>query len=109
MECSKTARLLPRVEQPSLGAELRAAGYRTVLRIAAAAIGSVEGRKTSLEEAQRALAEIDTILCIAHDLEYLPSKDYERMEALSTSTGKTLYGYLRKLEGGAPVTASGST
>src|SRR5690349_16655544 len=82
VECSKTARRLPRIEQPSLGAELRSAGYTTVLRIAAAANGPDEARRSALLEAQRALAAIETIICIAHDLEYLPSKDYAKLEAL---------------------------
>jgi len=98
VECSKAARRLPRAEQPSLAAELRQAGYAAVLRIAAASTGPAGERRVALQQAQRSLAEIDTILCIAHDLEYLPSRDYARLEAWSEETGKTLYGLLRKIE-----------
>ena len=104
VECSKAARRLPRSEQPALAAELRQAGYATVLRIAAASTGPAGERSIALQQAQRSLAEIDTILCIAHDLEYLPSRDYARLEAWSDETGKTLYGLLRKIEAtGEPV------
>ena len=98
VECSKAARRLPRLEQPALAAELRQSGYAVVLRIAAASTGPSRDRRSALQEAQRALAEIDTILCIAHDLEYLPSADYARLEALSEATGRTLYGFLQKFD-----------
>src|SRR5690242_17780414 len=81
VECAKAARRLPRFEQPSLAMELRQAGYTTVLQIAAASTGPAPQRVIALQQAQQALAEIDTILCIAHDLEYLPSRDYARLEA----------------------------
>jgi four helix bundle protein len=81
-----------------LAAELRQAGYTVVLRIAAGSTGMAFERRIALQQAQRALAEIDTILCVAHDLEYLPSRDYARLEAWSDETSKTLYGLLRKLE-----------
>jgi four helix bundle protein len=98
VECSKAARRLPRAEQPSLAAELRQAGYAVVLRIAAGSTGPAGERRIALEQARRALAEIDTILCIAHDLEYLPSRDFAKLEAWSDETGKMLYGLLRKAE-----------
>jgi four helix bundle protein len=98
VECSKTARRLPRLEQPALAAELRMAGYAAVLRIAAASAGPAEERPRVLQEAQRSIAEIDTIICIAHDLEYLSSRDYARLEALSEKTGRILNGLLRKLQ-----------
>jgi four helix bundle protein len=104
VECSKAARRLPRFEQLSLAAELRQAGYAVVLRIAAASTGPVPERRAALQSAQRSLAEIDTILCIAHDLEYLPSRDYARLEAWSEETGKTLYGLLRKADSAAEAT-----
>ena len=107
VECSKAARRLPRVEQPALAAELRQAGYAVVLRIAAGSTGAEGDRRVALQQAQSALAEIDTILCIAHDLEYLPSKDFARLEACSNDTGKTLYGLLRKLETSADRALAG--
>jgi four helix bundle protein len=99
VECSKAAQALPRAEQPALAAQLREAGYAVVLRIAAGGCaGPISGRRAALHDAQRSLAAIDTILCIAHDLEYLSSRDYARLEAWLEETGKTLYGLLRKVE-----------
>ena len=108
VECSKAARALPRQEQPALAAQLREAGYAAVLRIAAGGC-SVPGpeRRRSLQEAQRSLAAIDTIVCIAHDLEYLSSRDYTRLDAWLEETRKTLYGLLRKAEGEKPAGGSG--
>lgn len=91
-------RRLPRAEQPALAAELRKAAYAVVLRIAAGAAARGPERQESLHRAQQALAEIETILCIAHDLEYLQSADFARLEARAEETGKTLYGLLRKME-----------
>jgi four helix bundle protein len=86
--------------------ELREAGYAVVLKIAAGSIGPAQERRAALQEAQRALAEIDTILCVAHDLEYLHSRDYARLEARANETGKTLFGLVRKLEGRGPSGAA---
>ena len=98
VECSKASRRLPRIEQPALAAELRQAGYGVVLRIAGGSTGPAAERRGALQQAQKSLAEIDTILCIAHDLDYLPSRDFARLEAWVDETGKTLYGLLRKIE-----------
>ena len=99
VECAKAARSLPRAEQPALGAQLREAGYATVLHIAAGGcVGPPSERRKALQNAQRSLAAIDTILCIAHDLEYLSARDYARLEAWLEETAKTLYGLLRKVE-----------
>lgn len=97
VECSKTAHHLPRSEQPALAMQLREAAYSLVLRIASGSAGPVEGRRRAFETAQSSLAEIETILGIAHDLDYLPTKEYARLGAWSEETGKTLYGLLRKL------------
>ena len=99
VECSKAARRLPRVEQPSLGEELRHASYMLVLRIAGGSTGAAVDRRLAFQQAQRALAEIDTILCIAYDLQYLPARDFARLEARADAAGKTLYGLLRKVDG----------
>ena len=108
VECSKAARALPRQEQPALAAQLRDAGYSAVLRIAAG--GSLPAgpeRRRSLQEAQRSLAAIDTIVCIAHDLEYLSSSDYTHLEAWLEETRKPLYGLLRKAGAEQPAGGSG--
>ena len=108
VECAKTARQLPRHEQPALAAELRLAGYTAVLRIAASSTGPIEERPRALQQAQRSLAEIETIICIAHDLEYVSSRDHARLEALSVETGKTIYGLLRKLQSESSLAVSSS-
>lgn len=104
VECAKAARALPRAEQPALGSQLREAGYAAVLQIAAGGcVGPLDQRRKALQEAQRSLAAIDTILCIAHDLDYLSGRDYARLEAWLEETAKTLYGLLRKVETSAGV------
>ena len=108
VECSKAARALPRQEQSALAAQLREAGYAVVLRIAAGGcVAPGAERRCSLQEAQRSLAAIDTIVCIAHDLEYLSSRDYARLEAWLEETRKTLYGLLRKTDAERSTNVSG--
>ncbi|HEX4561328.1 MAG TPA: four helix bundle protein, partial [Gemmatimonadales bacterium] len=62
----------------------------------AARRGSREYRRF-LDTANGSLAEVETALGVAKDLEYIPSSDFARLEALATETGKTLFGLLRKI------------
>ena len=96
VECSRVARRLPRHEQPALASQLRQAAYTVAVKIARGAGGSGEARRCAFETAQSCLAEIDTILGIAHDLGYLPSRDYARLEAWSEETAKMVFGLRRK-------------
>jgi hypothetical protein len=47
------------------------------------------------------LAEVETIIEMARELEYISPVEFGRLEALSTETGKTLYGLLKKISGAA--------
>lgn len=98
VECAKTAKQFPDYEQDALADQLRRASYSVVLNIAegAARRGSREYRRF-LDTANGSLAEVETALGVAHDLEYLTPAEFGRIEALATETGKTLFGLLRKI------------
>lgn len=98
IECAKAAKQFPDFEQDALADQLRRASYSVVLNIAegAARRGSREYRRF-LDTANGSLAEVETALGVARDLEYLTSTEFARLEALSTETGKTLFGLLRKI------------
>ena len=98
IECAKAAKQFPDFEQDALADQLRRASYSVVLNIAegAARRGSREYRRF-LDTANGSLAEVETALGVARDLEYVSPVDFARLEALSTETGKTLFGLLRKI------------
>jgi four helix bundle protein len=97
VESAKAASRFPEYEQGALADQLRRACYGVVLNIAegSARKGSREYRKF-LDTANSSLAEVETILGIARDLEYLQPAEFGRLEALASETGKTLFGLLRK-------------
>jgi len=98
IECAKAAKQFPDFEQDALADQLRRASYSVVLNIAegAARRGSREYRRF-LDTANGSLAEVETALGVARDLEYLTPVEFARLEAISTETGKTLLGLLRKI------------
>jgi|SRR5579859_4175327 len=98
LECAKIAKQFPDYEQDALADQLRRASYSVVLNIAegAARRGSREYRRF-LDTANGSLAEVETALGVARDLEYLAPAEFGRLEALATETGKTLFGLLRKI------------
>jgi len=98
IECAKAAKQFPDYEQDSLADQLRRASYSVVLNIAegAARRGSREYRRF-LDTANGSLAEVETALGVARDLEYITPIEFARLEAVSTETGKTLFGLLRKI------------
>jgi len=49
-----------------------------------------------LDTANSSIAEVETALALAHKLEYLSTTEYERISAIATEAGKTLFGLLRK-------------
>jgi four helix bundle protein len=102
VECARAAKQFPDYEQESLASQLRRAAYTVVLNIAegSAKRGSREYRRY-LDTASASLAEVETALEIARDLEYVQAADYGRLEALATETGKTLFGLLRKITAAA--------
>jgi four helix bundle protein len=100
IECSRAARNFPDYEQGALADQLRRAGYTVPLSIAEGNTrrSGREGR-TCLDVARSALAEVETILGMARELEYLSLAEFGRLEALADETGKTLFGLLRSLGG----------
>jgi four helix bundle protein len=98
VECVKASRGFPDFEQASLADQLRRAAYSVPLNIAegSAKRGSREYRRY-LDTARGSLAEVETMLGMAHALGYLRPAEFGRLEALATETSKTLYGLLRKI------------
>lgn len=102
IECAKACRSFPDYEQLRLADQLRRASYSVVLNIAEGSSrrGSREYRKF-LDTAKGSLAEVETALGLALELEYVKPADFGRLEALATETGKTLFGLLRKISASA--------
>ena len=102
IECSKACSRFPDYEQARLADQLRRASYSVVLNIAegSARRGSREYRRF-LDAANGSLAEVETALGLARELDYLAPPDFGRLEALATETGKTLFGLLRKISASA--------
>jgi four helix bundle protein len=98
VECAKAARLFPPEERDTLADQLRRAGYSAALNIAEGSSrrGPRDCRKF-FDTAKASLDEIDTILDIAKDLQYLPTSIMARLEARRDEAAKTLYGLLRKM------------
>ena len=80
--------------------QLRRAGYSVSLNIAEGNTrsGAREYRRY-LDTARASLAEVETIIEMARDLDYIGPADFGRLEALTVETGKTLWGLLRKIAG----------
>lgn len=102
VEGAKIAKRFPEYEQKALADQLRRSCYSVVLNIAegSARRGSREYRKF-LDTANGSLAEVETLLGLARDLEYIEPAEFGRLEALATETGKTLFGLLRKISASA--------
>ena len=102
IECARACRSFPDYEQLRLADQLRRASYSVVLNIAEGSSrrGSREYRRF-LDTANGSLAEVETALGLARELEYLKPADFGRLEALATETGKTLFGLLRKISASA--------
>lgn len=102
IECVKASRKFPDYEQERLADQLRRAAYSVPLNIAEGSSrrGSREYRKF-LDTAKGSLAEVETALGMARQLEYVDPAEFGRLEALATETGKTLFGLLRKISASA--------
>jgi four helix bundle protein len=98
LESSRAARRFPDYEQQVLADQLRRACYSIPLNVAEGATrkGSKEFRRY-LDVAKASLAELETIVDLAHDLGYIDNPTHAKLTALATETGKTLYGLLRKI------------
>ncbi|HSD32859.1 MAG TPA: four helix bundle protein [Gemmatimonadales bacterium] len=105
IECSRAARNFPDYEQGALADQLRRACYSVPLNIAEGNTrhGSRECRRF-LDSARSSLAEVETIIEMARELEYVSPAEFGRLEALADETGKTLYGLLRKISEAASRT-----
>ena len=102
VECSKAARSFPAADRGNLADQLLRAGYSVPLNIAegTARRGPKELRRF-LDTARGSVAEVQTALELARELEYLTPDDYQRLDAIATETAKTLWGLLRKVSGQA--------
>lgn len=109
VECARAAKNFPDYEQDALADQLRRGAYSVVLNIAEgnARKGSREYRKF-LDTAHGSLAEVETLLGLARDLEYVEPVEFARLEALASETGKTLFGLLRKVSAHAGRSPAGS-
>jgi four helix bundle protein len=98
VECAKAAKTFPAYEQEALADQLRRAAYGVSLNIAEGSTrrGTREYRKF-LDTAYSSLAEVEAALDIARQLDYVSQPDSERLAAIVTETGKTLFGLLRKI------------
>jgi four helix bundle protein len=105
VECAKAAKVFPAYEQGALADQLRRAAYSVSLNIAegSARRGSREYRKF-LDTANSSMAEVESALDLARQLEYVSQPEYDRIAAIATETGKTLWGLLRKISDGARAT-----
>jgi four helix bundle protein len=98
VECGKAIRHFPQGANNPLADQLLRACCSVPLNIAegSARKGPREFRRF-LDTARGSLAEVQTALELAKDLEYLPATEYERLDAIATETAKTLWGLLRKM------------
>lgn len=102
VDCAKAAKLFPAEEQCALADQLRRAAYSAALNIAEGA-----GRKGArdfrrfLDTARASLDEVEVALEIAHDLGYVESSTYARLEARRDEAAKTLFGLLRAVSDNA--------
>jgi carbamoyl-phosphate synthase large subunit len=105
IEGVRASRGFPDYEQAALADQLRRACYSVPLNIAEGntRYGSRECRRF-LDTARGSLAEVETIIEMAKELEYVSAADYGRLEALTTETGRTLWGLLKKVSGAASRT-----
>jgi len=85
IECARAAKRFPDADQKVLAVQLLRARK-----------GSKEFRRF-LDVARGSLAEVESALELAKDLEYIDAADYARLDAIATETAKTLWGLLRKV------------
>jgi four helix bundle protein len=99
VECAKAARRLPPEEQHGLADQLRRAAYSAALNIAeGVARRSSRDFRRFLDTARASLREVEAILEIVHELEYLDSSTIARLEARTDEAAKTLFGLIRSLD-----------
>jgi len=98
IECARAAKRFPDADQKVLAEQLLRASSSVPLNIAegSARKGSKEFRRF-LDVARGSLAEVESALDLAKELEYIDAEDYARLDAIATETAKTLWGLLRKV------------
>src|SRR5881409_878292 len=98
IECARAAKRFPDADQKVLAEQLLRASSSVPLNIAEGSSrkGSKEFRRF-LDIARGSLAEVQTALELAKEMDYLPNAEYERLDAIAVETAKTLWGLLRKL------------
>jgi len=98
----RVSKRFPDYEQAGLADQLRRACYSVPLNIAEGntRFGSRDARRF-FDTARGSLAEVETIIGMAHQLGYISAVEFGRLEALMNETGRTLYGLLRKVSGAA--------
>lgn len=98
IECVRAAKKFPPEEQYVLAHQLRKAAYSVVLNIieGSGKLGPKEARH-GFDIASGSLDEVEGILDLAKELEYIPLTVMARLEARRDETGKTLHGLLRSV------------
>ncbi|PYO93056.1 MAG: four helix bundle protein [Gemmatimonadetes bacterium] len=107
IEGVRVSRRFPDYEQTGLADQLRRACQSVPLNIAEGntRYGSRECRRF-LDTARGSLAEVETILEMARELEYMSVVEFARLEALTNETGRTLWGLLKRISGAASKPAA---
>lgn len=98
VECARAATGFPEEEQRALADQLRRAAYSAALNIVEGCSrkGAREYRRY-LDIAKASLDEVEAILELAKDLEYIPLSTMARLEARRDEAAKTLFGLLRAI------------
>ena len=98
IECARAAKGFPREEQYALAAQLRKAAYSVVLNVVEGSgrRGPREARHF-FDIASGSVDEVEAILDLAKEMEYVPLSIMARLEARRDETGKTLRGLLRSV------------
>src|SRR2546430_9784616 len=95
IEAVRAARGFPDYEQGALADQLRRACYSVPLNIAEGntRYGSRECRRF-LDTARGSLAEVETIIEMAREMEYVSAEVYGSLEDLTPETGRTIWGWM---------------
>jgi len=98
VECTKAAQVFPGGIRHPLAEQLLRAAYSVPLNTAEGCgrRGARELRRF-LDIARGSLLEVESALAIARELGYVPPQQFARLDALTSETGKTLWGLLRKV------------
>jgi four helix bundle protein len=99
VDCVVAARTFPPEDHGVLADQLRRAGYSAALNIAEGSgrRGARDYRRF-LINARGSLDEVEAILEIARDVEYLDLSTFVRLEARRDEAARTLHGLIRAVE-----------